>query len=64
MKHAKTQELFFHSHNDKIYLTFAIQYTASPTLSQHSKSQALVKEGCDRVDEPTLNLAILMERHR
>ena len=31
-------------------------------LSQHSRSQALVKEeGCDRRGEPTLNLAILME---
>ena len=31
-------------------------------LSQHSRSQALVKEeGCDRCGEPTLNLAILME---
>ena len=31
-------------------------------LSQHSRSQALVKdEGCDRRDEPMLNLAILME---
>ena len=31
-------------------------------LSQHSKSQALVKEeGCDRRGEPTLNLTILME---
>lgn len=31
-------------------------------LSQHSRSQALVKEeGCDRLGEPTLNLAILME---
>ena len=30
-------------------------------LSQHSRSQAPVKEeGCDRRDEPTLNLAILM----
>ena len=33
-----------------------------PMLSQHSRSQALVKEeGCDRRGEPTLNLAILME---
>ena len=31
-------------------------------LSQHSRSQALVKkEGCDRRGEPTLNLAILIE---
>jgi len=31
-------------------------------LSQHSRSQALVKEeGCVRRGEPTLNLAILME---
>ena len=31
-------------------------------LSQHSRFQALIKkEGCDRHDEPTLNLAILME---
>ena len=31
-------------------------------LSQHSRSQALVKEeGCDRRGEPTLTLAILME---
>ena len=31
-------------------------------LSQHSRSQALVKEEvCDRRGEPTLNLAILME---
>ena len=30
-------------------------------LSQHSTSQALIKEGCDRRGEPTLNLAILME---
>ena len=31
-------------------------------LSQHSRSQALVKEeGCDRRGEPMLNLAILME---
>ena len=31
-------------------------------LSQHSRSQALLKEeGCDRRREPTLNLAILME---
>ena len=31
-------------------------------LSQHSRSQALVKEeDCDRRGEPTLNLAILME---
>ena len=31
-------------------------------LSQHSRSQALVKEeGCDRRGEPTLNLVILME---
>ena len=34
----------------------------SPMLSQHSRSQALVKEeGCDRRGEPTLNVAILME---
>ena len=33
-----------------------------PMLSQHSRSQTLVKEeGCDRRGEPTLNLAILME---
>ena len=33
-----------------------------PMMSQHSRSQALVKEeGCDRRGEPTLNLAILME---
>ena len=33
-----------------------------PMLSQHGRSQALVKEkGCDRRGEPTLNLAILME---
>jgi len=32
-----------------------------PMLSQHSRSQALVKEGCDRRGEPTLNLAILIE---
>ena len=33
-----------------------------PMLSQHSRSQALVKEeGCDRCGEPTLNLAILIE---
>lgn len=33
-----------------------------PMLSQHSKSQALVKKkGCDRLGEPTWNLAILME---
>ena len=33
-----------------------------PMLSQHSRSQALVKEeSCDRRGEPTLNLAILME---
>ena len=31
-------------------------------LSQHSRSQALVKEeDCDRRGEPTLNLAILIE---
>ena len=31
-------------------------------LSQHSRSQALVKEeGCDRRGKPALNLAILME---
>ena len=31
-------------------------------LSQHSRSQALVKEeGCVRCGEPMLNLAILME---
>ena len=31
-------------------------------LSQHSRSQALVKEeSCDMRGEPTLNLAILME---
>ena len=31
-------------------------------LSQHSRSQALVKEeSCGRHGEPTLNLAILME---
>ena len=33
-----------------------------PMLSQHSRSQTLVKEeGCDRRGEPTLNLATLME---
>ena len=33
-----------------------------PMLSQHSRSQALVKEeGCDSRGESTLNLAILME---
>ena len=33
-----------------------------PMLSQHKRSQALVKEeGCDRCGEPTLNLAILIE---
>ena len=36
--------------------------TTPPMLSQHSRSQALVKEeGCDRRGEPMLNLAILME---
>ena len=37
-------------------------YGGAPLVSQHSRSQALVKEeGCDRRGEPTLNLAILME---
>ena len=37
-------------------------FLTPPMLSQHSRSQALVKEeGCDRRGEPTLNLATLME---
>ena len=39
-----------------------LSYSTPPMLSQHRRSQALVKEeGCDRRGEPTLNLAILME---
>ena len=39
-----------------------VKRVSSSMLSQHSRSQALVKEeGCDRRGEPTLNLAILME---
>jgi hypothetical protein len=29
-------------------------------LFQYSRFQALVKEGCDRLDEPMLNLSSLM----
>ena len=45
----------------KIFILVVASLTP-PMLSQHSRSQALVKEeGCDRRGELTLNLAILME---
>ena len=46
-----------------IFYTYVLSPAITPPmLSQHSRSQALVKEErCDRRGEPTLNLAILIE---
>ena len=47
---------------DNFFYESVFHHETQTMLSQHSRSQALVKEeGCDRHGEPTLNLTILME---
>jgi hypothetical protein len=49
-------------HLFKSYLWVGLSTVRTPMLPQYNRSQALVKEeGCVRLGEPTLNLAILME---